>query len=151
MKKTLLIFLIFQFQISFGQNISVEISDHYRELGGKVYSTYQYVNSSYSYSRPTLVILTNKNLSFELSTKLSIIFKAKQEYTDIWILGIADFNQKEVSEVDKKIIDTFFQQIIKYRAGNNLPSYSLESLQEDKIILERKEEICQYLMCKNKL
>lgn len=151
MKKTFFIFLIFQFQISFGQNISVEISDHYRKLDGKVYSTYQYVNSSYSYSRPTLVIITNKNLSFELWTKLSMIFKAKQEYTDIWILGITDFNQKEVSEVDKKIMDTFFQQIIKYRADNNLPSYSLEILQEDKVILERKEEICQYLMCKNKL
>ncbi|MBF4465000.1 hypothetical protein [Flavobacterium sp. LC2016-12] len=151
MKKILFICLIFQFQISFGQNVSIEISDHYRELDGKAYATYQFVCASYSSSRPTLVILTNKDLSFELSDKLSILYKAKQEYTDVWILGITDFNQKNASEVDKKIIDKFLKQIIKYRSDNNLPPDTLESLETDKIIIEKKEEICKYLMCKNKI
>lgn len=151
MKRILFICLIFYFQISYGQNVSIEISDHYRVLDGKVYSTYQFVSSSYSSSRPTLVILTNKDLSFEISTKLSILYKAKQEYTDVWILGITNFNQKNVSQVDKKIIDKFYQQIIKYRADNNLPIETLERLETDKIIIEKKEEICRYLMCKNKI
>ncbi|MBK0371311.1 hypothetical protein [Flavobacterium agrisoli] len=157
MKKVLFICLIFQFQISFGQNVSIEISDHYRELDGKAYATYQFACSSYSALRPTLVILTNKDLSFELFDKLSVLYKAKQEYTDVWILGITNFNQKNISEIDKKIIDKFLQQIIKYRADNNLPSMeleppdTLETLQRDKIIIEKKEEICKYLMCKNKI
>ncbi|MCI9844361.1 hypothetical protein [Flavobacterium pectinovorum] len=151
MKRILFICMIFQFQISFGQNVSIEVSDHYRELDGKAYATYQFVSSSYSSSRPSLVILTNKDLSFELSTKLSILYKVKQEYTDVWILGITNFNQKNVSEVDKKIIDKFYQQIIKYRADNNLPLETLERLATDKIIIEKKEEICLYLMCKNKI
>jgi len=151
MKRIVLICLIFQFQISFGQNVNIEISDHYCELDGKAYATYQFVNSSYSSSRPTLVILTNKDLSFELSSKLSILYKAKQEYTDVWILGITNFNQKNVSEVEKKIIDTFYQQIIKYRADNNLPIKTIERLDTDKIIIEKKEEICRYLSCKSKI
>ena len=151
MKRILFICLIFYFQISYGQNVSIEISDHYRVLDGKAYSTYQFVSSSYSSSRPTLVILTNKDLSFELSTKLSILYKAKQEYTDVWILGITNFNQKNVSEVDKKIIDKFYQQIIKYRSDNNLPIETIERLETNKIIIEKKEETCRYLMCKNKI
>jgi len=149
MKKIIFIFLIFQLQISFGQNVNIEISDYYCKLDGKVYSTYQFVSSSYSSLRPTLVIVTNKDLSFEISTKLSILYKSKQEYTDVWILGITNFNQKNISEIDKKIIDKFFQQIIKYRADNNLPSDT--RLETDKIIIENKNEICRYLVCKNKL
>jgi len=80
-----------------------------------------------------------------------MLYKAKQEYTDVWILGITNFNQKNISEVDKKIIDKFYQQIIKYRADNNLPIETLERLETDKIIIEKKEEICRYLMCKNKI
>jgi hypothetical protein len=95
MKKIIFFFLIFQFQISLGQNVNIEISDYYCKLDGKAYSTYQFVNSSYSSLRPTLVILTNKDLSFEISTKLSFLYKTKQEYTDVWILGITNFNQKK--------------------------------------------------------
>ena len=151
MKKILFIFLIFQFQFFFGQNVSIEISDHYRELDGKAYATYPFACSSYSSSRPTLVIITNKDLSFELFDKLLVLYKAKQEYTDVWILGITNFNQKNISEVDKKIIDKFLQQIIKYRADNNLPPDTLEQLEKHKIIIQKKEEICRYLMCKNKI
>ncbi|SDX91754.1 hypothetical protein SAMN05444338_11841 [Flavobacterium degerlachei] len=48
-------------------------------------------------------------------------------------------------------MDKFFQQIIKYRAENNLPPDTLERLETDKIIIENKNEICMYLMCGNKL
>ena len=107
MKKILFSLLIFQIQILFGQNVSIEISDHYRELDGKAYATYQFACSSYSSSRPSLILLTNKDFFLELSTKLSTLYSAKQEYTDVWILAITNFNQKNVSEVDKKIIEKF--------------------------------------------
>ena len=151
MKKTLFSLFIFQIQILFGQNVSIEISDYSRNIDGKEYSTYQFVNSSYSSSRPTLVILTNKDLFLELSTKTPTLYKSKQEYTDVWILGITNFNNKNVSEVDKKIIENFLEQIIKYRADNSLPTYSLENLEANKIFIDNKVEICRYLICKNKL
>ena len=142
MKKILFIFLIFQFQFFFGQNVSIEISDHYRELDGKAYATYQFVSSSYSALRPTLVFITNKDLSFELLHKLSTLYKAKQEYADVWILGITSFNQKNISEVDKKIIEKFYRQIIKYRADNSLPTYTIENLEANKVFIDNKVETC---------
>lgn len=101
--------------------------------------------------RPTLVIITNENLFFQLSSKLSFIYKAKQEYTDVWILGITNFSNKSVSEIDKKIIDTFFGQIVKYRADNSLPLYDVESLEKVKVFMENKQQICKYLVCNNKI
>lgn len=151
MKKILFICLIFHFQISFGQNVSIAIADHHRELDGKAYAAYQFACSSYSTSRPTLAIITDKELSFELFDKLPALYKAKQEYTDVWILGIADFNQKNISEADKKIIGKFLQQIIKYRADNNLPPDTLEELEAHKTFIEKKDEICRYLLCKSKI
>ena len=151
MKKILFSLLIFQIQILFGQNVSIEISDYSRMLDGKEYSTYQFVNSSYSSSRPSLILLTNKDFFLELSTKLSTLYSAKQEYTDVWILAITNFNQKNVSEVDKKIIEKFYRQIIKYRADNSLPTYTIENLEANKVFIDNKVEICRYLKCNNKL
>lgn len=150
MKKILFIYLIFQIQISFGQNVRIEISDYSRKIDGKEYSTYQFVNSSYSSSRPTLVILTNKDLFLELSTRLSTLYKSKQEYTDVWILGITDFDKKNISEVEKNIIEKFYKHIIKYRIDNDLPPYTIERLGADKIYIEQEKEICRYLMCNKK-
>jgi len=150
MKKILFIYLIFQIQISFGQNVRIEISDYSRKIDENEYSTYQFVNSSYSSLRPTLVILTNKDLFLELSTKLSTLYKAKQEYTDVWILGITNFDKKNISEVEKNIIEKFYKHIIKYRIDNDLPPYTIERLEADKIYIEQEKEICRYLMCNRK-
>lgn len=151
MKKLFFIFLLFQVGSCFGQDIKIEIADYSRFIDGTEYSTFQFVNSSYSRSRPTLVLITNKDLLLDLSAKLPILYKAKQEYTDVWILGITNFNQKNISEVDKKIMAIFFQQIIKYRTDNNLSGYPLETLEAEKVFIENKEEIYKYLLYKNKL
>jgi hypothetical protein len=149
MRKLIFIYLLFQAGISFGQNVKIEISDYHRKIDDKVYATYQLVNASYSYSRPTIVFLTNKATLFDLSGKLQNLLRPKQEYTDIWILGIENFDSKNVTETDKKIIDLFLQNIMKYRADNSLPEYTFEKLNADKIFIEQTDDVCKYLICKN--
>ena len=149
MRKLIFTYLLFQVGIVFGQNVKIEISDYHRKIDDKVYATYQLVNASYSYSRPTIIFLTNKETLFELSGKLQNRFNAKQEYTDVWVLGIENFDSKNIIEIDKKIIDLFLQNIIKYRKDNNLPEYTFEKLNADKIFIERSDDVCKYLICKN--
>lgn len=148
MKKLLFLFLLFQTNVSFGQNVNIEIADYHRKIDDKVYATYQLVNSSYSFSRSTIVFLTNKSTLFELSEELKKRMTQKQEFTDIWILGIENFDVKKTTETDQKIIDLFLQNIIKYRKDNNLPEYTFEKLSADKIYIERSDEICKYIICK---
>ena len=74
---------------------------------------------------------------------------SKQEYTDIWILGIENFDSKNITETDKKIINTFLQNIVKYRADNSLPEYTYERVNTDKIFIEKSDEVCKYVICNN--
>jgi hypothetical protein len=150
MKKLIFIYILFQAGISFGQNVKIEIGDYHRKIDDKVYATYQLVNASYSYSRATVLFLTNKATLFELSAKLQNRITPKQEYTDIWILGIENFDSKNITETDKKIINVFLQNIIKYRADNSLPEYTFERLNTDKIFIEKSDEVCKYLICNKK-
>lgn len=150
MKKLIFIYLLFQAGINYGQNVKLEISDYHRKIDDKVYATYQLVNASYSYLRATIVFLTDKATLFELSTNLQNRLRPKQEYTDIWILGIENFDSKNITETDKKIINLFLQNIIKYRADNSLPEYTFERLNTDKIIIQKSDEVCKYLICNKK-
>lgn len=140
--------LLFQTNVSFGQNVNIEIADYHRKIDDKIYATYQLVNSSYSFSRSTIVFLTNKATLFELSEELKNRLTQKQEFTDIWILGIENFDVKKITETDQKIIDLFLQNIIKYRKDNNLPEYTFEKLFADKIYIEQSDEVCKYIICK---
>ena len=150
MRKLIFTYFLFQVGIVFGQNVKIEICDYHRKIDDKVYATYQLVNASYSHSRSTIVFLTNKATLFELSAKLKNRITPKQEYTDIWILGIENFKSKNITETDKKIINVFLQNIIKYRADNSLLEYTFERLNADKIFIERSDEVCKYLICNNK-
>lgn len=150
MKKLIFLFLLFQTVVNFGQNVNIEIADYQRKIDDKVYSTYQFVKSSYSYSRSTIVFLTNKTTLFELSAELKNRLTPKQEYTDFWFLGIENFDSKKITETDQKIINLFLQNIIKYRKDNNLPDYIFERLNADKIYIERNDEICKYIICNKK-
>lgn len=150
MRKLIFIYLLLQVGNVIGQNVKIEIADYNRKIDNKVYATFQFVNASYSYSRATIVFLTNKSMLFDLSAKLQNLITPKQEYTDIWILGIDNFDSKNITETDRKIIDLFMQNIIKYRADNSLPEYTFEKLNTDKIFIERSDEVCSYLICNNK-
>jgi len=148
MKKLILIPALFVFYFCLGQNVKIEIADYHKVLDGKVYSTYQFANASYSYSRASVVFITSKSILLELSQKIPKLYMMKQEYTDVWILGIDNFDKNKISETDKNIIDLFFGSIIKYRNDNNLPPYTKESLQESLIFLGGTKELCNYIWCK---
>ncbi|WP_333808548.1 hypothetical protein [Flavobacterium sp.] len=150
MRKIIFLLILFKVQIFFGQNVNIQISNFSLKHNEVEYSTFQFVNSSYSISRPTLVVLTNNDLFLKFSNELSSLYKFKQEYTDIWILGITNLSPNELTFQEKEVIDLFLKEIIKYRSDNNLSHYTLESLESEKIILRNKDEICKYLICKNK-
>jgi hypothetical protein len=119
-------------------------------IEGKEYATYQFAHSSYSSSRATLVFITSKAILLELTSKVPDLFNIKQEYTDIWILGIKDLDKNIISEVDNKIISTFFQKIVKYRSDNDLPPYTLQRLENDKIFLATRDDICKFISCRKR-
>ncbi|MDK2773341.1 MAG: hypothetical protein KYX68_14145 [Flavobacterium sp.] len=149
MKKSIIIFIITVCFKSFSQNIKCEIIDYSKTLDGIEYSTYQYVNSSYSYSRPLMLLITDKKTFMEIYHKIPKLFLSKQEYTDIWILGIKDFNQVNSSlDSNKKIIDFFIERILKYRHNNGLPIYEKLQLYSNAIYLKNSDELCNYLVCK---
>ncbi len=114
MLKEFALFIFIFLSIScFGQDVKLEISDYSKRIEGKEYATFQFINSSYSYSRATIVFITNRELLLELSSKLSNYYrKKKQEYTDVWILGISNFEQSNISEIDEKIINDFFNLLL---------------------------------------
>ncbi|MDP5201338.1 hypothetical protein [Flavobacterium sp. DG2-3] len=119
----------------------------------KKYSTYHYVQSDYS-SRPFQIFITN-NQNFErVKTLISKIFskKPKQDFTDIYVLGIYNFDKNQVCEIDRKIIDAYVDKINKYRAFYNL------SVIEDRDFIAKnmihfvssEEDLCSYMICETK-
>lgn len=150
MRRLIFCYLIFHSGISLGQNIKLEIADYSRKVEGKEYATYQFVRSSYSWSRATVVFITNRNVFLELTRKIPELYNIKQEYTDVWVLGITDFDQNHISEVEKTIISNFLHKIIKYRGDNDLPEYTFQRLEENKIFISMKEEICKFISCRNR-
>lgn len=134
----------------FSQNIKCEIADYVQSLDGIEYSTYQYINSSYSYSRPLIVMVTDKNTFMEIHHKIPPLFLLKQEYTDVWVLGINNFNRNKILDTDKKVIDFFIEHVLKYRNDNNLPSYSQSQILSNIIYLNDNSDLCKYLVCKHR-
>ena len=149
MKKVIiLIFLLVSF-IGISQNVKIEIVDYLKTFDSIKYSTYQYANASYSYSRPLIIFITDKDKFLKVCDNIPKKFKAKQEYTDVFILGIENFTKNNITETNKKIIETFFESIIKYRDCNNLPICTKELMYSELIYLGKQEDICKYLSCKN--
>jgi len=147
MKKFLFLPALLAFSFCMGQNVKLEIADYHKVMDGKVYASYQFAKASYSHSRATIVFITSKSILSELSQKIPKYYGMKQEYTDVWILGIDEFNKNNISAIDKAIMDTFFTSIIKYRNDNGLPPYTKERLQESKIFLVDTKELCKYIRC----
>lgn len=147
MKTLFLISFTFFSNLISAQNVKIEIFDISRKMEGKEYSTFQCVNASYSAGRSTIVFITNKEDIAGISYKLPKIFSRKQEYTDVWVLGINLDDKNNLTDIDEKIIDLFFDKIIKYRFDNDLLPYTKERLKEQVIYLDNKESFCKYLIC----
>ncbi len=148
MKNLFILFFSVVFIHCFSQNIKCETADYVKKLDEKEYSTYTYINSSYSYSRPLLILITDTETFMKIHLKIPSLFLRKQEYTDVNLLGIKGFNNKHISETDKKIINVFIQNIIKYRADNNLPLYTEEEIGGLIQFIEKENDMCKVLACK---
>lgn len=147
MKIIIFIVLYFTSYNILAQNIKLEIVDYYKKIDSAEYGTYQFAQASYSFSRATLIFITSKETFIKLTTKIPSLFNKKQEYTDVWVLGIKGFDSKISSKYDSVIIEKFIQDIIKYRNDNELPPYSKERIEKSKIILSKADDICNYLIC----
>lgn len=147
MKHLLGFFLLLNFQLCISQNISIKISDYYRKMDKKVYSTFIFVNSSYSSSRPYLFLVVDKSLFLKLENKIQKHFKQKQEYTDIYLIGIENFDIKNVSDLEKKIIDEYIEKILVFRNSFNLPQMNKEIIYSSINFLNKESDLCKKLAC----
>ncbi|MBB4804876.1 hypothetical protein HNP38_000148 [Chryseobacterium defluvii] len=145
-----IIILIFSIAYTgfFAQNIKCESVDYLKKTDNKEYSTYQYINASYSYSRPLLIVIADEKVFTKIHLKVPNLFSTKQEYTDINLLGIKNFDKDHISDIDSKIIDDFVENIIKYRSVNNLPPYTKEQLKSQLKFIQKDNDICRFLVCK---
>ncbi len=148
----MLFLALFVCSFCFGQNVKIEIIDYYKKDEGKEFSMYQFANASYSSSRASILFITPKRQFLNLINKISGLYtKKKQEYTDVWILGIDIDDKRELSEIEKKIINNFLEKVIKYRSDNDLPPYDLNRLNEEIIFLDNYRNVCKYLICSKPL
>jgi hypothetical protein len=97
-------------------------------LENKKFSNFQFADANYSGTRSILPIVTTKEIFLAFENSIPNLRGTKREYTDIWVLGINDFNVQSKSDLDNKINDEFYKQIEKYRYDNDLPPYSKNNL-----------------------
>jgi len=149
MKKISYLLLLSCFKI-FSQNVHIEITDYLKQIDDKKYSTYQYVNASYSHSRPIIILVASKDVFNKVYLEIPSLYKSKQEYTDVYLLGIENFNSDNITETDKKILDTFYDGIIKYRNDNGLPVIIKERMNGLTNFVIRNDDLCKYFSCRFK-
>lgn len=147
MKKHLILIFLFLSIYIFSQNIKCETTDYVKNINNREYSTYQYINSSYSQSRPLIIFITSSDIFMKVHEKVPIIFSSKQEYTDVYLLGIKNFNKNNIDQLDEKIIKNFINDIIKYRNFYNLQQNNIEFI-SSKINYLEDNNLCKFLNCK---
>jgi hypothetical protein len=151
MKIKILLAALFVCKFCLAQNVKIEIIDYYKKIEGKEFSTYQFANASYSSSRASIFFITPKNQFNKIISKVPGLFSKKQEYTDVWVLGIDIADKNNLSEIETKIVNDFYEGIAKYRTDNNLPHYDLNSLNKQVIYLDSLRNLCRYLICSKTL
>lgn len=84
----------------------------------------------------------------EVHQKVPTIFSSsKQEYTDVYLLGIKNFDKNNVSTLDEKIVKKFIDDIVKYRIYNNLPDSNIEyALSQINYLVDK--DLCKFLSCR---
>jgi hypothetical protein len=147
MKEIIIFFCCLIFSKSYSQNIESKIVDYSKSINNIEYSTYHYVNASYSYSRPQIVLLTNREIFMKMHQKIPLLFSSKQEYTDVYILGMQNYNNI-TNETDQKIINVFVTSIIKYRNDNNLPSISEQSILSEIKYINEEIDLSKFFVLK---
>ena len=148
MKKIFFFIFIMLYHFSFSQNIKCETSDYSKKIDDKEYSTFHYINSSYSYSRPIIILITNKQVFMDVHTKIPKNFNIKQEYTDVFLLGIKDLDFNNIDDTSNKIINIYLDGIEKYRKENNLVPIERINIPSHIYYLTKAEDLCKYLVCR---
>ncbi len=148
MKKIIFIFIFFIFHLCSSQNIYVKISDYARNIDGKNYATFKYVNSSYSSERPFVTMVLEKSLIVKYENKISKAFNHKQEYTDVYLIGIENFNYNSISDIDKKIIAISLEDIIEFRKYFGLPiKEDAKNISSSIIFIKNERDFCKVFGC----
>jgi hypothetical protein len=148
MKKIIFVFIFFTFHLCSSQNIYVKISDYARNIDGKNYATFKYVNSSYSSGRPFVTMVLEKSLIVEYENKISKAFNHKQEYTDVYLIGIENFNYNSISDIDKKIIAISLEDIIEFRKYFGLPiEEDAKNISSSIIFIKNERDFCKVFGC----
>lgn len=150
MKKISFLLIILFSNICFSQNIKCETTEYSKKHQAENYSTYHYIQSSYSHSRPILIMVTNNKIFMNEHIKIPKLFSFKQEYTDVYLLGIDSLVFDNLNQSNNEIIDLFINSIIKYRDENKLPVYSSEQIKSKIIFLNKNKDLCKYLICDKK-
>ncbi|AWG20890.1 hypothetical protein FFWV33_04705 [Flavobacterium faecale] len=150
MKKIILVFMFLTFHLCSSQNVYVKISDYNKKVDGKNYATFKFVNSSYSSGRPFVTMVVNKNLIVEYENKISKAYHHKQEYTDVYLIGIENFNYSNISDIDKKIIAISLDDIIEFRKYFGLPiEEDTKHISSSIIYIKNEMDFCKVFGCEN--
>lgn len=149
MKQISVFFLCLLFFKSYSQNIKSEIIDYSKTINNIEYSTYHYVNASYSYSRPLIVLLTNRDFFMKIHQKIPLLFSSKQEYTDVYLLGMKNYNNI-INETDQKILNVFISNILKYRNDNKLPPISEQIILSEIKYIDKEIDLSKFFVFKKK-
>lgn len=134
--------------LSFSQNINIKISEYDKKLDSTSYSQFLFVNASYSSSRPLLFIVVNKKLFPIMEKKVQSVFKFKQEYTDIVVLGLDNNNLSQLKDIDNKIISNTIEYIVEFRNFFRLPEILKEDIYKSIFFVSQEEDLCKELFCK---
>ena len=133
----------------YSQHVKMEITDYNKKMGEKTYSSYHFVQASYSYSRAYILLITNDSIFDKLHVKIPSYYNAKQEYTDVYMLGIKDLDFDNPSKEDRDIINTFYDAITVYRNNNNLIYFDKRYFDSNTYFLRQETDIKRYLMIKS--
>ncbi len=132
--------------ISYSQNVKMEITEYHKKMGEKRYSSYHFVQASYSYSRAYILLITNDSIFEKLHLQIPSFYRAKQEYTDVYMLGIKDLDFDNPSKEGSDIINTFYDTITSYRKNNNLLYFDKKYFESNTHFLKYEADIKRYLM-----
>lgn len=86
----------------------------------------------------------------EYQDKISKAYFHKQEYTDVYLIGIEKFNYNNISDIDKKIIATSLADILEFRKYFGLPiEEEAKYINSQIIYLTSKKDFCKIFGCEN--
>lgn len=150
MKRTILIINLIVSSLCFSQRVKCE-ETNYLDYHDREFSSYHYIESDNSMRSLQVFIVNNK--AFEkISLKIPEIFRnrPKQDFTDIYVLGISGFDKNTISQTEKEIIENFILDIKKYREFNKLSPIDNDEFTYKNIVryIQNIDELCLYMICK---